>query len=111
MEDHNQTPCPFMGPQYQSENEYDQEGISLKELLLVLIRGWRTIVVVAVAAVIIAMAVSIVAPHVSIGTKGEVQTAVQIYFSGIDEGKRPDGTVYDVDVYKRQIPPDPRRFP
>lgn len=81
-------------------DDYYEEGISLKELLLVLIKGKKTIAFITVVLVIAAFLGSVIAPNIEIGSKGEVQAAVQLYFSGIDQGENPDGSVFDVNEIK-----------
>jgi hypothetical protein len=87
--------------QYQGYHEmYEEEGISLRELLLVLIRGKRTLIWVTIIVFLATAAGALIVPKISIGTHGTVQTAVQLYFSGIEVGQTPTGGTYDVNEIK-----------
>lgn len=99
---HKQPQCSAEDTQIQQNHndDYYEEGISLKELLLVLINGKKTIALITVVLVIAAFFGSILVPHINVGTKGEVQTAVQLYFEGITQGNNVDGTKFDVNEIK-----------
>lgn len=80
--------------------DYEEEGISLKELLLVLIKGKKTIALITAVVLVLTALGSVILPNIQIGTQGEVETAVKLYFSGIEKGLRPDGSTYDVNEIK-----------
>lgn len=99
--------CPYQNNHYEDgrelyspEDRYEEEGISLKELFLVLIRGKKTIGVITAIILVITLLGSILVPNISIGTKGQVETAVQLYFPGIENGQTPDGEAYDINELK-----------
>ena len=79
---------------------FDEEGISLRELVLILMRGKKTIVWITLVVFLITVIGATVVPKINIGTKGTVQTAVQLYFSGIEIGQTPTGGTYDVNEIK-----------
>lgn len=81
-------------------SSYEEEGISLRELLLILIRGRRTIIWCTIVVFLVTIIGAAAAPRVNIGTKGTVETAVQLYFSGIELGQTPTGGTYDVNEIK-----------
>lgn len=85
----------LQGQNTDKEYMYEDEGISLKELLLVLIKGKKIIISVTAILLILVLCFSVIVPNIEIGTKGQVQTAVKIYFDGIDKGLKPDGTEFD----------------
>jgi capsular polysaccharide biosynthesis protein len=78
----------------------NEESISLKELVVLLYNGRKIIAAITLAAVLFAAAASIVADRVIIGMRGEVQTVIKLYFSGIKQGKTPDGRDYDINEIK-----------
>ncbi|QHI71306.1 YveK family protein [Aminipila terrae] len=78
----------------------DEDEISLKELMLVLIKGKKIIAVVTALAVAVTLIGSVLISNINIGTKGEVQTAVRLYFDGIEKGMTPDGLPYDSNEIK-----------
>ena len=80
--------------------QFEEEGISLRELLLILIRGKKTIIWITLAVFLITVIGVTAAPRINISTKGTVQTAVQLYFSGIEIGQTPTGGTYDVNEIK-----------
>ncbi len=79
---------------------YAEEGISLRELFLILIRGKKTIIWLTLIVFLVTMIGASIIPNIKIGTKGTVQTAVQLYFSGIEIGQTPTGGTYDVNEIK-----------
>jgi len=79
---------------------YEEEGISLRELLLVLWRGKKTIALITAVVFLMGIIGGLFVPQINIGTKGSVQTAVKLYFSGIEVGQTPSGTNYDINEMK-----------
>lgn len=79
---------------------FTEEGISLRELLLILIHGKKTIIWLTLVVFLISVIGATVAPNIKIGTKGTIQTAVQLYFGGIEIGQNPAGGNYDVNEIK-----------
>lgn len=92
--------CPYMNWKEDPKDRYEEEGISLRELLLVLIRGKKTLIWITVIVFLVTMAGAVIIPKINIGTQGTVQTAVQLYFSGIEVGQTPTGGNYDVNEIK-----------
>ena len=103
--------CPYMNRQEDEQQYhnpgyrgphgvYEEEGISLRELLLVLIRGKKTIIWVTVIVFLATVVGTMIVSNVQIGTRGTVETAVQLYFSGIEVGQTPSGGMYDVNEIK-----------
>lgn len=99
--------CPYQNNHYEDgrelyppQGQYEEEGISLKELFLVLIRGKKTIGVITAIVLVITLLGSVIVPNISIGTKGQVETAVQLYFPGIENGQTPSGKTYDINELK-----------
>jgi len=99
--------CPYMSSHeehgyqhHEPHGSYDEEGISLRELLLVLIRGKKTIVWLTIVVFLVTIIGAAAIPNIKIGTNGTVQTAVQLYFSGIEIGQTPSGGIYDVNEIK-----------
>ena len=98
--------CPYLNRQDDSgagpgrPDFYEEEGISLKELLLVLFRGKKIIVWTTIAVLLATLVGTAIVPKINIVSKGTVQTAVQLYFSGIELGETPNGTEYDVNEIK-----------
>ena len=100
--------CPYeeiesQRQQYNLQNQQfnmDEDEISLKELLMTIVKGKKTILLVTVVVVIIALLGSMILPNLHLGTKGEVQTAVQLYFPDIEKGNGLDGNAYDVNEIK-----------
>ncbi len=82
------------------QEPYYEDEISLKELFLVLYRGKKNIALVTAVIFLITMIGAIAVPQIHIGTKGTVQTAVKLYFSGIELGQTPTGAEYDVNEIK-----------
>lgn len=80
--------------------QYEEDEIDLKELLLVLIRGKKIIALTTIIILVITILGSVIIPNVNIGTKGEVQTVVKLYFGGINKGLTPDGLAYDPNEIK-----------
>ncbi len=90
-------PVQSIRPYFHEEEEIE---ISLKELLVTLIRGKKVIAWFTAASMVLFLFAGIVVPHIQIGTKGTVQTAVKLYFSGIELGQTPTGSTYDVNEIK-----------
>lgn len=80
--------------------QYEEDEIDLKELLLVLIRGKKIIAATTAIILIVVMLGSLIIPNINIGTKGEVQTVVKLYFKGIDKGVTPEGLAYSPNEIK-----------
>ncbi|MDD4564176.1 MAG: hypothetical protein PHE79_01625 [Eubacteriales bacterium] len=92
---------PYHNPGYcMPHGGYEGDGISLRELLLVLIRGKKTIIWITIIVFLVSIAGTMIVSNVDIGTKGTVETAVQLYFSGIETGQTPSGGIYDVNEIK-----------
>lgn len=99
--------CPFLNyagedcsSKYENRRNFGEEGITLKELLLVLIGGRKTIAWITSIVFFVAVVGSMIVPNIHIGTRGTVDTAIQLYFSGIEAGQTPTGEVYDVNEIK-----------
>ncbi|MDD3350707.1 MAG: hypothetical protein PHC40_07655, partial [Eubacteriales bacterium] len=101
-----QNTCPFLNEQANEPlsqgppPQYEEEGISLRELLLVLWRGKKTIALIAAVVFLLGILGATIIPQIEIGTKGTVQTAVKLYFTGIEVGQTPSGTNYDINEMK-----------
>ncbi len=91
---------PYLPEEEREPLYYEEEGISLKQLLLVLIRGKKTIALIAAGIFLVSVLGAMIVPQIQIGTKGTVQTAVKLYFSGIELGQTPSGTNYDINEMK-----------
>ncbi len=84
----------------ESQCVYEEEGISLKELLVVLFKGKKTIFLTTAIILVLVLLGSLIIPNVNLTSKGEVQTVIQLSFKGIEKGMTPDGTPYDVNEVK-----------
>ena len=79
---------------------YEEDEISLRELIRTIINGKKIIAVITALVLVLTVLGSVIIPGLTITSKGEVSTAIQLYFTGIENGQTPDGRTYDPNEMK-----------
>ena len=92
---------PTMPPYYHEEDAIPmKELLLLRRLIFVLLRGKKMILIITFVVLLVTVFGLIIVPQLQLNTKGTVQTAVKLYFTGIDVGQTPSGANYDINEMK-----------
>lgn len=76
------------------------DGLTFSRLVNILARGWRVIVATTAIVVALALAFTLVATHVRVGSRGEVQAGIELRHPAAKLGLSPDGKNLDVSGLK-----------